>query len=99
MESLHAIPEREGERRPVGGDGEAYVAAQGEGRIRLAADPSDRQPGESDDGTHRLIFRLGDDLSPPEPLTDRAALAAGIISHTVLDYKKIGQWDAPAGRG
>ena len=45
----------------------------------------------ADDGTHRLIFRLGDDLSPPEPLTDRAALAAGQISHTVLDYKKIGQ--------
>lgn len=44
-----------------------------------------------DDGTHRLIFRLGDDLSPPEPLTDRAALAAGHISHTVLDYKKLGQ--------
>lgn len=44
-----------------------------------------------DDGTHRLIFRLGDDLSPPEPLTDRAALAAGQISHTVLDYKKLGQ--------
>jgi 5'-nucleotidase len=43
-----------------------------------------------DDGTHRLIFRLGDDLSPPEPLTDRAALAAGFISHTVLDYKKLG---------
>lgn len=44
-----------------------------------------------DDGTHRLIFRLGDDLSPPEPLTDRAALATGFISHSVLDYKKIGQ--------
>lgn len=44
-----------------------------------------------DDGTHRLIFRLGDDLSPPEPLTDRAALSAGFISHTVLDYKKLGQ--------
>lgn len=44
-----------------------------------------------DDGTHRLIFRLGDDLSPVEPLTDRAALAAGYISHTVLDYKKLGQ--------
>jgi 5'-nucleotidase len=43
-----------------------------------------------DDGTHRLIFRLGDDLSPPEPLTDRAALAAGVISHSILDYKKIG---------
>jgi 5'-nucleotidase len=43
-----------------------------------------------DDGTHRLVFRLGDDLSPPSPLTDRAALAAGFISHTVLDYKKLG---------
>lgn len=45
----------------------------------------------ADDGTHRLIFRLGDDLSPPEPLTDRAALSAGLISHTVLDYKRLGQ--------
>lgn len=45
----------------------------------------------ADDGTHRLIFRLGDDLSSPEPLTDRAALAAGFISHSVLDYTKIGQ--------
>ncbi|MEY4939491.1 MAG: hypothetical protein RIQ93_1226 [Verrucomicrobiota bacterium] len=45
----------------------------------------------ADDGTHRLIFRLGDDLSPLEPLTDRAALASGFISHTVLDYKKLGQ--------
>jgi 5'-nucleotidase len=44
----------------------------------------------ADDGTHRLIFRLGDDLSPPDPLTDRAALANGYISHTVLDYKKLG---------
>jgi 5'-nucleotidase len=45
----------------------------------------------NDDGTHRLIFRLGDDLSPVEPLTDRAALSNGFISHTVLDYKKLGQ--------
>jgi 5'-nucleotidase len=44
----------------------------------------------ADDGTHRLIFRLGDDYSPPEPLTDRTALAQGFISHTVLDYKKLG---------
>ena len=44
----------------------------------------------ADDGTHRMIFRLGDDLSPPQPLTDRAALAAGFISHTVLDYRKLG---------
>jgi 5'-nucleotidase len=44
----------------------------------------------ADDGTHRLIFRLGDDLSPTEPMTDRAALTAGFISHTVLDYKTLG---------
>ena len=43
-----------------------------------------------DDGTHRLIFRRGDDLSPAEPLTDRAALATGYISHTILDYRKLG---------
>ena len=44
----------------------------------------------ADDGTHRLVFRLGDDLSPSEPLTDRAALAKGFISHTVLDYTRLG---------
>ena len=43
-----------------------------------------------DDGTHRFIFRLGEDISPPEPLTDRAALAAGHISHTLLDYRSLG---------
>jgi 5'-nucleotidase len=50
----------------------------------------------ADDGTHRLVFRLGDDLSPSEPLTDRTALAAGYISHTVLDYGNLGQrWHEP----
>ena len=44
-----------------------------------------------DDGTHRFVFQLGEDLSPAEPLTDRAALAAGFISHTVLDYRQLGQ--------
>jgi 5'-nucleotidase len=44
----------------------------------------------ADDGTHRLVFRLGDDLSPPDLLTDRAALAEGYISHTVLDYTRLG---------
>ena len=43
-----------------------------------------------DDGTHRLIWRIGEDVSPKEPLTDRACLAAGHISHTVLDYSKLG---------
>ena len=45
---------------------------------------------QADDGTHRLIFKIGTDVSPAEPLTDRAALAAGCISHTVLDYTKLG---------
>lgn len=44
----------------------------------------------ADDGTHRLVFRYGDDLSPPDLMTDRKALAAGEISHTILDYKRIG---------
>ncbi|HVU33031.1 MAG TPA: 5'/3'-nucleotidase SurE [Opitutaceae bacterium] len=43
-----------------------------------------------DDGTHRLIFRSGEDLSPAEPLTDRTAVAAGFISHTILDYRALG---------
>ena len=41
-------------------------------------------------GAHRLVFRLGDDQSPQSPLTDRAALDAGFISHTVLDFAKLG---------
>ena len=44
----------------------------------------------ADDGTHRLVFKLGDDTSPSLPLTDRAALDAGFISHTVLDFSKLG---------
>jgi 5'-nucleotidase len=42
------------------------------------------------DGTHRLVFALGEDTSPESPLTDRAALDAGFISHTVLDFSKLG---------
>ena len=45
---------------------------------------------QADDGTHRLVFRLGDDTSPQTPLTDRAALDAGFISHSVLDFSKLG---------
>jgi 5'-nucleotidase len=41
-------------------------------------------------GAHRLVFRLGDDQSPQSPLTDRAALEAGFISHTILDFSKLG---------
>jgi 5'-nucleotidase len=45
---------------------------------------------QADDGTHRLIFRNGEDVSPAGLRTDRAALAAGCISHTVLDYTRLG---------
>ncbi len=45
----------------------------------------------ADDGTHRFIFNLGNDLSPAEPLTDRTALETGYISHSMLDYAAIGR--------
>lgn len=48
----------------------------------------------ADDGTHRFIFRFGDDISPEEPLTDRAAIESGLISHTVLDYTRLGTNEA-----
>ncbi|HVU25327.1 MAG TPA: 5'/3'-nucleotidase SurE [Opitutus sp.] len=44
----------------------------------------------ADDGTHRLIWNVGDDLSPPGLVTDRGTLANGEISHTVLDYTRLG---------
>ncbi|MFI5335478.1 MAG: 5'/3'-nucleotidase SurE [Opitutales bacterium] len=45
----------------------------------------------ADDGTHRLLWHKGEDLSPAEPLSDVACLERGWISHTVLDYGKLGQ--------
>lgn len=45
---------------------------------------------QADDGTHRFVFKLGQDISPESPLTDRTALATGSISHTILDYTKLG---------
>jgi 5'-nucleotidase len=44
----------------------------------------------ADDGTHRFIFKFGENISPQSPLTDAAALASGLISHTVLDYTALG---------
>jgi 5'-nucleotidase len=44
----------------------------------------------ADDGTHRFIFKFGENISPPSPLTDAAALGSGLISHTVLDYTALG---------
>lgn len=43
-----------------------------------------------DDGTHRLIWTVGQDVSPAEPLSDIVCVGAGCISHTVLDYRKLG---------
>lgn len=45
---------------------------------------------QADDGTHRLIFRMGDDVSPAGLGTDREALEAGLISHSVLDFTRLG---------
>ena len=45
---------------------------------------------QSGDGTHRLVYKTGVDVSPPEPLTDHAAVTAGFISHSVLDYTRLG---------
>jgi 5'-nucleotidase len=46
----------------------------------------------ADDGTHRFIFKAGEDISAAEPLSDRAALRDGHISHTVLDYRVLGSF-------
>lgn len=43
-----------------------------------------------DDGTHHYVFNRGQDVSPPAPLTDRACIDSGAISHSILDYKRLG---------
>jgi 5'-nucleotidase len=42
------------------------------------------------DGVHRFDFTPGHDLTPPEFATDVSAVAEGAISHTVLDYRRLG---------
>jgi 5'-nucleotidase len=42
------------------------------------------------DGRHRLIWTEGEDVSPPDLLTDLRCLESGGISHSVLDYRKLG---------
>ena len=42
------------------------------------------------DGAHRLVFKIGDSLPQQGEETDRSALEAGPISHTVLDFSKLG---------
>jgi 5'-nucleotidase len=44
----------------------------------------------ADDGSHRLVWGNIVDVSPPEPLTDVRCLELGAISHTVLDYRRLG---------
>lgn len=43
----------------------------------------------ADDGTHRFVFSDAIDRSPPGLVTDKAAVSAGRISHSVLDYTRI----------
>jgi 5'-nucleotidase len=43
-----------------------------------------------DAGKHKLIFARGNDISPKELITDKAAIAEGFISHSLLDYTKLG---------
>lgn len=43
-----------------------------------------------EEGRHKLVWTQGEDVSPPELLTDLKCIEAGYISHTVLDYKKLG---------
>jgi len=44
----------------------------------------------ADDGSHRLLWGRIHDVSPTAPLTDIKCLAQGAISHTVLDYRRLG---------
>jgi 5'-nucleotidase len=43
-----------------------------------------------DQGRHHLIWTEGQDVSPPGLVTDLKTVEAGFISHTVLDYRKLG---------
>ncbi len=42
------------------------------------------------EGRHTLIWTQGEDVSPAKPLTDLKCIESGHISHTVLDYRKLG---------
>lgn len=43
------------------------------------------------DGRHKLIWTQGHDVSPPGLLTDLKCVESGRISHTILDYRKLGR--------
>ena len=45
---------------------------------------------KADDGTHSFVFKMGEEIpATNDAMTDRAALTAGHISHTLLDYTKL----------
>jgi 5'-nucleotidase len=43
-----------------------------------------------EEGRHQLVWTQGQDVTPPGLLTDLKCIEAGHISHTVLDYRKLG---------
>ncbi len=43
-----------------------------------------------DQGRHHLIWTEGEDVSPSEPLTDLTCVESGCISHSILDYRRLG---------
>lgn len=43
-----------------------------------------------DDGRHKLIWTQGQDVSPPDLLTDLKCIESGSISHSILDYRQLG---------
>lgn len=45
----------------------------------------------ADDGSHRLLWGKIIDVSPAAPLTDIKCLELQYISHSVLDYRRLGQ--------
>lgn len=45
---------------------------------------------QADDGSHRLVWGNIIDVSPASPLTDVSCLEQGLISHSVLDYRRLG---------
>jgi 5'-nucleotidase len=45
---------------------------------------------QADDGSHRLLWGNIHDVSPATPLTDVSCLELGHISHSVLDYRRLG---------
>jgi 5'-nucleotidase len=43
-----------------------------------------------EEGRHQLVWTQGQDVSPPDLLTDLKCIEAGYISHSILDYRKLG---------